>query len=344
MWGVPPGFPLPCHLQGPGSPPGWRPASLPRSSNPRAPAALSPKQPVCMRGQDRSEEELGGACPQSQRPGCGAERLHSCGHEDARPRDVPRAGIRTGEASGEGGSERTGSRDPPAARKRRGDQGQGPAGLTPAPPPRMVLLQSEALPSRVLPSEAPQVGRKAHWLPGSTSRALPPLQGGGSGQGRPKPASSALSYLLASRVPAVKTTTSESCGGGGGSERTGVLGDLLSPDRHLRRRPGHRVGLSRAAVLPRPRGCELGQGRGEAHISCSHTHTHTHTHTESHRPHTAACSLKCLQSALPTPPPGQGSSQISFMKRESTWLSPSSLWSRGHTNEPHHLPLVTKQN
>ena len=89
VWGVPPGFPLPCHLQGPGSPPGWRPASLPRSSNPRAPAALSPKQPVCMRGQDRSEEELGGACPQSQRPGCGAERLHSCGHEDARPRDVP---------------------------------------------------------------------------------------------------------------------------------------------------------------------------------------------------------------------------------------------------------------
>lgn len=60
VWGVPPGFPLPRHLQGPGSPPGWRPASLPRSSNSWAPAALSPKQPACTRGRDRSKEELGG--------------------------------------------------------------------------------------------------------------------------------------------------------------------------------------------------------------------------------------------------------------------------------------------
>lgn len=66
------------------------------------------------------------------------------------------------------------------------------------------------------------------------------------------PASSALSYLLASRVPAGKTTTSESCGGGGGSERTGVLGDLLSPDRHFRRRPGQSRSQRSGCAAPAP--------------------------------------------------------------------------------------------
>ena len=220
---VPPGFPLPRHLQGPSSPSGWTPASLPRSSlSPQAPAALPPKRPVCTRSRGQVREELGGWGGRVPSPSAQAVRRRDSTRVDWRCPPPGRTESWNSDRRGFWGSQ-----EPPAARKRPGNQGQGPAGLTPAPPPWVVLLQIEGqrLPG-LLPSEDPQVGRKAHWLPGSTSRALPPQQVGAQGRGDLSPP---LRHFPTSRVPAVKTTA-EACGGSGGSERTGVPGDLLSPD------------------------------------------------------------------------------------------------------------------
>lgn len=88
---------------------------------------------------------------------------------------------------------------------------------------------------------------------------------------------------------------------------------------------------------PGPVAVNSGGGRGEAHISCSPTHTHTDTH----------CLLTQIPEVrgllCPHHPPGQGVSR-DILHEESTLLPPPSLWSRGHTNEPHYLTLVTEQN
>ena len=136
-------------LPPPTSPPGaWFPPWMETSFTPPLLEFLGPccslSKATCLHARPgQVQGRAGGARVPSPSAQAVGRRDSTRGHGDARPRDVPRAGIRTGEASGEGGSERTGSRDPPAARKRHGDQGQGPAGLTPAPPPCVVLLQSE---------------------------------------------------------------------------------------------------------------------------------------------------------------------------------------------------------
>lgn len=120
-----------------------------------------------------------GACSQSQRPGCAAKRLL----------------VWTGDATSgtyrglEFGQERlqgrrllnTGKPRAPAAREGLGTKGRG-LQASPSPPPGWSSCRARARLPGLLPSEAPG-GPEAHWLPGSTSRALPPQQVGAPGQG-----------------------------------------------------------------------------------------------------------------------------------------------------------------
>ena len=125
----------------------------------------------------------GGTCPQSQRPGCGAERLHSWTWRCPPPGrtkswNSDRRGF-WGRRLWTHGKPRPTSCPEATWGPRAGACRPHPSPTTLRGPP----AEWGAAPSRVLLSEAPQVGRKAHWLPGSTSRALPPLQVGAQGRG-----------------------------------------------------------------------------------------------------------------------------------------------------------------
>ena len=123
----------------PTSPPGaWFPPWMETSFTPPLLEFLGPccslSKATCLHARPgQVQGRAGGARVPSPSAQAVGRKDSTRGHGDARPRDVPRAGIRTGEASGEGGSEHAGSRERQLPGSDLGTKGRG---LQASPQPR----------------------------------------------------------------------------------------------------------------------------------------------------------------------------------------------------------------